>query len=215
MSTRFVLVRHGETPSSRERRFAGATDVPLTDHGREQAASLSGRMRGVHVDAMVCSPLIRCRQTAEAISSMTGHTPVIEPRIRELDFGSWENLTSDEVLERDRDGFMRWLADDAVATPGGESWAGLGTRVREWFEETAAAHEGGTILAVTHGGVIMWLSRYVAHAPYQAMLSFEIDPCSITIIGSRRALWRIRHLNDTTHLRDPLHEGPPPKPMPP
>lgn len=215
MTTRIVLVRHGETAANLQRRFAGRTDVELTESGRAQADALGERFRSVRVDALHVSPLRRCAQTAEPIVASTGLEPRVVPEIRELDFGDWEMLDLDEVRERDPDGFARWISDDAVPVPGGESWAQLGARVGEWWAEVAEQHEGQTVLGVTHGGVILWLARHVAHAPFEAMIAFEIDPSSITILQSRGPLWRIRVLNDTTHLRDPLAEGPPPVGMPP
>ena len=215
MSTKFLLVRHGETFSSRERRFAGSTDTELTDDGRAQAEALARRLRQVRVDVLYSSPLSRCRQTAEAITHVTGRKPTVDDRIRECHFGEWEDLTVTEIMDRRRDEFMHWLSDETVAPAGGESWAQVGERLRDWFEDAGRRYEDRTVLAITHGGPILWLARHVTHAPYQAMVAFEIDTCSITVIQSRRGLWRLRHLNDTSHIRDPLLEGPPPKPMPP
>lgn len=214
-TTRIILLRHGETEANRERRFAGSTDVELTSEGRTMAESAARRFRAVRIDALHVSPLLRCAQTAEEVSRVSGLKPRVVPEIRELDFGDWEMLSLEEVHERDAEGFTRWISDDAVPAPGGESWAELGARVGEWWAEVAERYEGRTVLAVTHGGVILWLARHVAQAPYQAMIAFEIDPCSITILQSRRGLWRIRSLNDTTHIRDPLLDGPPPTEMPP
>lgn len=215
MTTRIVLVRHGETAANRQRRFAGSTDLELTETGREQAEALGRRLREVRIDALHVSPLARCAQTAEPIVASTGLEPRVVPEIRELDFGDWEMLDLDEVRERDPDGFGRWISDEAVPVPGGESWVELGARVEEWWDQVARCYEDRTVLAVTHGGVILWLARRVVHAPREAMIAFEVDPSSVTILQSRGHLWRIRVLNDTTHLRDPLADGPPPVGLPP
>lgn len=215
MSTRFILVRHGETPASKERRFAGSTDVELTDAGREQAETLARRLRQVRIDAFHVSPLTRCLQTAEPVAEVTGRKPALTDELRECHFGEWEGLSAHEVRERYRSEFDAWISDDAVPPPSGESWQEVGARVGRWWRDAAERYEGRTVLAVTHGGPILWLARHVAHAPYSAMIAFEIDPCSVTLLQTRGPLWRIRLLNDTTHVRDPLLDGPPPEEMPP
>src|SRR5688572_19696591 len=119
MTTRVILVRHGETESSRERRFAGATDVALTDFGREQARVLAQRLRPARIDAIHVSPLLRCRQTAEAITEVTGRKAMVVDDLRECHFGDWENLTVAEVAERWPEALQMWAADEAHPPPGG------------------------------------------------------------------------------------------------
>lgn len=208
MSTRFILVRHGETTASIDGRFAGTTDVPLTDDGREQARALARRLRQVRIDAFFSSPLIRCVETSEPITESTGRKPTVAPEIRECDFGTWENLTGTEIRERFGDVFRAWIDDQSSAPHGGESWDDLGGRVGSWFVSTAERYEGRTVLAVTHGGPIMWLARHVAQGPSIGIFAFEIDPASVTVLRRRGPFWRIKLLNDTTHERDPLL-GPP------
>ena len=204
MSTRFILVRHGETPASIEGRFAGTTDVPLTDQGQEQVRALARRLRQVRVDAMFVSPLLRCVQTAEPITELTGRKPTLTAEIRECDFGSWENLTGTEIRDEYGDAFRSWIDDQSTAPHGGESWDDLGGRVGGWFTSASERYDGRTVLAVTHGGPIMWLSRHVAQGSSIGIFSFEIDPASVTVVQRRGPFWRIKLLNDTTHLRDPL-----------
>src|SRR5712691_5215445 len=135
MTTRFIFVRHGETQSSLERRFAGSTDVELTENGLEQAKAVARRLRPVRVDAIHVSPLRRCQQTAAAVTEVTGRKAEITQEIRECGFGEWENLTLAEVLEKWPGDMQNWIADESVAPPGGESWHSLGERVERWFGE--------------------------------------------------------------------------------
>src|SRR5947207_15225562 len=109
MTTRFILIRHGETPASLERRFAGSTDVELTDTGRTHAAALAQRLRQVRIDVIHTSPLRRCMQTAEPIAQVTGRKPVVMDEIRECNFGEWENLTLAEILESHSESMQLWL----------------------------------------------------------------------------------------------------------
>lgn len=207
MTTRIILVRHGETESSRERRFAGATDVDLNDTGREQAAALARRLRQVRIDAMHVSPLTRCRQTAEAVTEVTGRKATIVDDLRECHFGDWENLTLTEVVERWSEDLQRWAGDETIAPPGGECWADLGVRVAKWWDEATARYEGRTVLAVTHGGPILSLARHVTKAPREAMDAFLVETASVSVIQALDGRVRIRAWNDTSHLSDPLLDG--------
>jgi probable phosphoglycerate mutase len=211
MTTRIILVRHGETDSSKERRFAGATDVPLTGYGREQAAALARRLRAVRIDALHVSPLLRCRQTAEPITEVTGRKATVVEDLRECHFGDWENLTLTEVMERWQDELRLWAGDESVAPPGGECWADLGKRVGTWWEDVNAQYEGRTVLAVTHGGPILSLARLVTQAPRETMDAFLVETASLSLIQVAGGRVRIRAWNDTTHLADPLLDG---KPLP-
>lgn len=207
MTTRFILVRHGETLSSRERRFAGSTDVDLTDLGLEQASALAQRLRQVRIDAMFTSPLRRCVQTAEAVTSITGRKSDLTPDIRECHFGEWENLTLEEVMEGWADDFQRWVSDEQVPPPGGESWPQLGERVVRWFDAAAERYDGRTVLGVMHGGPIMWLARHVLQLPRETMSHFMIEPASVSVLQVNQGRIRVRAWNDTHHYTDPLHDA--------
>lgn len=207
MTTRFILIRHGETESSRERRFAGSTNVDLTDFGREQARALAQRLRPVRIDVIHSSPLGRCLQTAEPICEVTGRKPTVMEDLRECHFGDWENLTFAEVLEKWPDDLQRWAGDDSVPPTAGECWADLGERVGKWFDEAAERYEGRTVLAVTHGGPILSLARRVTGAPREAMDAFLVETGSVSVIQLSNSRVRIRAWNDTTHLTDPLLDG--------
>src|SRR4029450_4544486 len=107
MTTRLFLVRHGATTLSAEDRFAGATDIPLSDEGRSQAAALTERLRDDPIDAVYCSPMRRTLETASIIAQPHGLAPVSRPALREIDHGHWEGLTRQE-------GGARLTADSAT-----------------------------------------------------------------------------------------------------
>lgn len=205
MSTRVILVRHAETPGSVERRFTGATDVPLTDAGLEQAAALGRRLRDVQIEAIYVSPLGRCRQTAAAVTAVKDRPLVVEEDIRECHFGILENATLEEaVAEHGPEKMMEWFGGEDAAPPDGETWLEVGARVTGWLERAAAEHRDATILAVTHGGPVLRLTRHITGAPHTAMAVFDIDPASVTLFQQRTEMWRLRLFNDTSHLSDPL-----------
>src|SRR5258708_4393133 len=89
--TRFVVVRHGEASGNREMRYLGATDAPLTERGQAQARQLASALALYRPAALYTSPLLRARQTAEAVAAVLGLAGVADPRLREGDFGAWGN----------------------------------------------------------------------------------------------------------------------------
>ncbi len=214
MTTRFIMVRHAETPGSLERRFTGTTDVELTVDGHRQAKELADRLRPVRIDVMHVSPLTRCQQTAAPITEVTGRKPTIVPELREVGFGCIENMTIGEALEKFGDDLPQWFGGEDVCPPDGETWNQVGERLTKWFAEAAERYKDRTVLAVTHGGPILWLTRHLAEAPFRSMVVFEVDPASVTVFQSRSDTWRIRLFNDTTHLADPLMESVAPRRMP-
>jgi len=214
MTTRFILVRHAETPGSLERRFTGSTDVELTDDGRRQAEALAKRLRPVRIDVMHVSPLVRCRQTAEPITAVTGRKATIVPELREVAFGVIENMTIGEAVEAHGDKLATWFGGEDVCPPDGETWNAVGERLKTWFADAAERYKDRTVLAVTHGGPILWLTRYLVDAPFRSMIVFEVDPASVTVFQSRSNTWRIRSFNDRAHLGEPLMESAAPRRMP-
>jgi probable phosphoglycerate mutase len=209
------MVRHAETPGSLERRFTGTTDVELTAEGHRQAEELARRLRAVRIDAMHVSPLTRCRQTAAPITRMTGRKPTIVPELREIGFGCIENMTIEEAVAAfGGDKLATWFGNEDVCPPDGETWNRVGERLMSWFSEASERYTDRTVLAVTHGGPILWLTRHFAAAPFRSMVVFEVDPASVTVFQSRSGTWRIRTFNDTTHLADPLLETVAPRRMP-
>ena len=134
--TTFVLLRHGVTPLTAEKRFSGhgGTDPALTDEGRAQvtrAADLlaSGERLGhmgrhapfMEADAIVASPLARTRETAEIVADRLGLPVEFHPEVRECGFGDWDGLTFNEVEQRWSTELGEWLASPAYSPPGGES----------------------------------------------------------------------------------------------
>ncbi|GGM80422.1 alpha-ribazole phosphatase [Longimycelium tulufanense] len=149
--TNLVLVRHGETVWHAENRYAGRSDVALTRRGHEQAEHLGQWAKGADLAALWCSPLSRSRDTAAAVARTTGLEPRVDTRLREVDFGEGEGLTSGEMAERfprARAAFRR----DPVAyhLPGGEPPTEAVARALGCLLEIVTAHPDGRVLIVGH-----------------------------------------------------------------
>jgi probable phosphoglycerate mutase len=154
-TTRILVVRHGESEWNALGRWQGHADPPLSDRGEHQARSAGARLGTL--DAIVASDLQRAVTTAELIANELGVGPVtVDERLRERDAGEWTGLTRAEIDER----FPGYLTDGS-RPPGFESTASLFDRVYPCLVDHAARHPGGSVLAVTHAGVIYALERHL------------------------------------------------------
>ena len=135
--TTLLLVRHGETDWNAEGRLQGHTDRPLNDYGRRQAKELAERLAAEGADAIYASDLVRAKETAEIVGERLGLTVVVDPDLREKDWGTWEGLTGDERVHVELVG---------------ESTQEHRERVLRAVERIAERHPGQRVVVVTHGG---------------------------------------------------------------
>ncbi|MEU9983235.1 bifunctional RNase H/acid phosphatase [Streptomyces sp. NPDC050856] len=202
----FVLLRHGETALTPEKRFSGSGggDPELSAVGRRQAEAVAAALaaRGT-IQEIVSSPLLRCRQTAGAIAARLGLDVGIEDGLRETDFGAWEGLTFAEVRERHPEDLDAWLASPRAApTGGGESFAAVARRVAATRDRLTARHAGRTVLLVTHVTPIKTLVRLALGAPPESLFRMELSAASLSAVAYYRdGNASVRLLNDTSHLR--------------
>ncbi|MFE5486977.1 bifunctional RNase H/acid phosphatase [Streptomyces sp. NPDC056527] len=202
----FVLLRHGETALTPEKRFSGSggTDPELSAAGLRQAEAVAAALaaRGT-IQEIVSSPLKRCRQTAEAVAARLGLDARIEDGLRETDFGAWEGLTFAEVRERYADDLDAWLASPKAApTGGGESFATVARRVSATRDRLTAAYAGRTVLLVTHVTPIKTLVRLALGAPPESLFRMELSAASLSAVAYYAdGNASVRLLNDTSHLR--------------
>ncbi|MER7756597.1 bifunctional RNase H/acid phosphatase [Kitasatospora sp. NPDC097643] len=204
--TTFVLLRHGETPLTPQKRFSGSggTDPELSERGRWQAERAAEALaaRG-SIQAVVASPMRRTRQTAEIVAARLGLEVRYEDGLREVDFGAWEGLTFAEVQERHPDDLAAWLGS-AKAKPTGstESFTTLTHRAGVARDKILARYPGKTVLVVSHVSPIKTLVRLALGAPPDALYRMELSAaalCAVQYYADGNASLRL--LNDTSHLR--------------
>jgi probable phosphoglycerate mutase len=203
--TTLVLLRHGETALTPEKRFSGSGggDPELSRRGRVQADLVAAALaaRGT-VQAVVSSPLLRCRQTAQAAADRLGLEVRIEEGLRETDFGAFEGLTFAEAKERFPAELDAWLASADTAPPGGESFTAVARRVAAARDKLLARYAGRTVLVVSHVTPVKTLVRLALGAPPESLFRMELSAASFSAIqyyADGNASLRL--LNDTAHLR--------------
>ena len=199
--TTTLLLRHGQTPLSVEKRFSGTGDPALTELGQAQAAAAAARLAGAGADVVVTSPLRRARETAERVAEAAGLSLEIEDGLRETDFGDWEGYTFAEIQAKWPAELDAWLADPAVAPPYGESFEATARRVRQARDRVLAAYGGQTVVLVSHVTPIKTLLRFALDAPPSALYRMHLDLASLSEVqwfADGPAV--VRRLNDTGHL---------------
>ncbi|MBK7262792.1 MAG: histidine phosphatase family protein [Rubrivivax sp.] len=208
-STQFIFIRHGETDWNRQQRFQGQIDVPLNDIGLAQAGRLGQRLGAEPADVLVCSDLLRTRQTAAPLAEAWGAAPELLPGVREQSFGVLEGLDVPTIQQRYPDLWAEWCIHHAdFALPGGESIRQFHGRVLSAVRDLAARYMGLTVAVVTHGGVLDMLWRSAHQQPLDGLRRCEIPNTGINRLRWRNGLLLIDHWADAAHLQG-LPEQPP------
>jgi broad specificity phosphatase PhoE len=177
VATTIVLVRHGETDWNRDNRFQGHADPPLNDVGRQQARALAGELSSRPFVAAYTSPLRRAAETAAILGDALQLELHSDASLMEVDVGSWSGLTRADVEARFPLGYARWL-EYGHGWDDGETYDELGARVVSGLVRIGREHDGGDVLAVTHGGPIRSALAAAEGVP------FEEARRSIHVIGN-------------------------------
>lgn len=202
MNTRVFLVRHGATVLSAEDRFAGAVDVPLSDEGRAQARALGARIVSEPLAAAYASPMVRAVETARLIAAGRGIEPRVEPDIREIGHGRWEEKTRDEVKAAWPDEYARWSLDPFTFAPaGGETGLAVLARALPAFLGIVARHPGGTVLVVSHKATIrLLIGHFLGVELHGYRDKLEQSPCGLNILEVKEGgEARVVLYNDVSH----------------
>jgi broad specificity phosphatase PhoE/ribonuclease HI len=201
--TRLLLLRHGQTELSRQRRYSGRGNPELTETGRRQAADAARYLSGKGgIAAVVSSPLRRAHDTAKAAADALRLPVQVDDDLIETDFGDWEGLTFAEAAERHPDLHRRWLRDTSLSAPGGESFDDVADRVERVRDRIVADHGPGTVLVVSHVTPIKTLLQLALAAGPSVLHRLHLDLASLSIAefypdnGAS-----VRLVNDTSYLR--------------
>ncbi|MDL9937329.1 histidine phosphatase family protein [Gordonia sp. ABSL1-1] len=201
--TRLILLRHGQTELSVQRRYSGRGNPPLTDEGLRQARAAGARVAAEpDIAAVVSSPLARARTTAQQVADHAGLAVTEHPGLIETDFGDWEGLTFAEAAQRDPQLHPRWLGDVTVPAPGGESFAAVGERVAAVRDHLLAQYPGQTVVLVSHVTPIKLFLRDALGVGSELLFRLHLDLASVSIaefFGDGGSV--VRLVNDTAHLR--------------
>ncbi len=202
MHSRIFLVRHGATVLTAEDRFAGATEVELSDEGREQVRRLAARLAEEKIVAVYASPMGRTVETAEILAKP--HRLEVQTRdgLREISHGRWEQMTRKEVEKAFPEEAAAWEKDPYTFAPmGGESGLAVTARSLPVLMDIVREHAGEDILIVSHKATIrLLLSSLIGFDPRRYRDTLDQSPAALNIVDFRGGISaRLTLFNDTSH----------------
>lgn len=203
MTTELILIRHGETDWNRELRFQGQLDAPLNAVGHEQARRLALRLASEPVQHLVCSDLLRARQTALPTELQLDLHGLSDSGLREQSFGVVEGMRAGDIQAQHPDVWAQWVQFQAdYAIPGGESTRQFHARVMNAIRQLVAAHSRQTLVVVTHGGVLDMIYRTARALPLDGPRQSEIPNGGLNRVRIEGDVIDIVSWADTQHLAD-------------
>ena len=212
MTTRVYLVRHGATVLSAEDRFAGSSDVELSDEGRAQAGALAQRLATHPVKAFYASPYKRTVATATILAKPHSLELNLEPDVREIDHGRWEGLTRGDVESRYSEEYENWHEDPFTFAPeGGESGLAVTARALPVLRKIVERHPDECVVVVSHKATIrLLLASYLGIDARRYRDRLDLAPCSLNVVDFKDPVRaRLALYNDTSHYSEqPRRAGP-------
>ena len=202
MHSRIFLVRHGATVLTAEDRFAGATEVELSDEGREQVRRLALRLSGEKIVAVYASPMGRTVETAQILAEPHGLEIQTRDGLREISHGRWEQMTRKEVEAAFPEEADAWEKDPYTFAPvGGESGLAVTARALPVLMDIVREHKGEDVLIVSHKATIrLLLSSLLGFDPRRYRDTLDQSPAALNIVDFRNAASaRLTLFNDTSH----------------
>lgn len=202
MTTRILLVRHGATTLSAEDRFAGSTDVDLSNEGRGQAACLAERLAREPLSAVYASPMKRTVETASIIARPHDLLPELADGLREIAHGRWEGMRRSEVEDAFAAEYAAWDADPFTFAPeGGEAGLNVLARALPVIRDIVVKHSEETILVVSHKATIrLLISSLLGFDARGYRDRLDQHPCCLNILDFRdTARARLMLFNDVSH----------------
>lgn len=203
--TRLILLRHGQTPMSVDRRYSGSASNPsLTDFGRRQARAAAERLAlgDWDIRGIIASPQARALETAAYAAGELGLRILVDDDLRETDFGEWEGLTFGEAHARDADLHTRWLSEPDLPPPGGEAFRAVDERVTAARRRITEGFGPGTFLVVSHVTPVKSILRQGLGTGFELFTRLHLDLASLSVAEFYAdGPTSVTLVNDTAHLR--------------
>ncbi len=197
MAKTLTLIRHGSIDANERNLLVGATDSSLNQRGKIEAVNVAEMLQKRRFHCIYCSPLLRCRQTADEIASKLDLEPLIDDDLREIDFGDWEGKSIEHIKQNNPAALDRWVNDfSGFAIPGGDSVKAFQKRIDAFLTKILYAQDVRA-MAVTHGGVISAIICKLLKIRPEAYLAFKIKPACVVSF----------HIHDTAGVLTELNNS--------
>ena len=204
-TTRFCLVRHGETDWNAARRLQGYTDIPLNARGLAQANQMAKALKRAHFqfDVLYTSDLQRAKQTAQAIEHLYSVSAISHSLLKERHLGALQGLTTSEAPLLEPALWQAHLSRDIhQELRGGESILQFADRIKNALDHIKRQHSGKTILLVSHGGALDMMYRIASNQPLDAAKAVAVPNASLNWISHDGQSWKVDGWADTSHLEN-------------
>ncbi|HEX2995285.1 MAG TPA: histidine phosphatase family protein [Anaerolineales bacterium] len=208
MTTRLYLVRHGATELTQEDRFAGATNVHLSETGKGQAEHLARRLADDDITAIYASPLDRTMETAAILAKPHSLTPITNGGLREISHGHWEGLSRKEVEEQFHEEYMAWEADPFTFAPiDGESGISVLARALPVIRQIVVSHQDKNVIVVSHKATIrLILNSLLGFDERGYRDRLDQAPACLNVLDFKDEVHaRLMLFNDISHYADHPH----------
>lgn len=196
-----ILIRHGSTDWNIQYRFQGQSDIPLNEIGLQEANAISRRLKNENINTIYSSDLKRAQETAQIIARYHQDQIVLDPKLREIDFGDWEGLTYKDIQQRDPDRMAAWQSGKLnVSPPGGESLNQLDKRVKSCSDKIKLVQTDESIVVVSHGGPLRVMLCQALNLSPDRYWQFRLARASYSDLTGYSKGAILNTLNDTCHL---------------
>ena len=180
IKSRWYIVRHGQTDWNVAGKWQGQENIPLNDTGRTQAKEAAERLKDLHIDLIISSDLLRCRETAEIIAKELGTELIFDKNLRERNGGEAQGLTVEERIQKfGKEAYDSWTKTEHGRPPGGENWREVEDRLLAALAHHKSNHQHKNIAIITHGGPIRTLMRKWKNMPWEDRASYTIKNTDI------------------------------------
>jgi alpha-ribazole phosphatase len=204
------MVRHGQTAASRDNRFSGSADPPLTAAGEAMAQAFAHTYASMKWDAIYTSPMLRTRQTADPLCRLAGVQAIVEDGLKEVGYGDWEGLRQEDVKAQWPEAFEHWAHDVASrGTPGGETAFHVAARAMPVVEEIRSRYERGNVLIVSHKATLRIITCALLGLDvrlFRERIAHPVSAVTMFVVTSKTAQLTI--LGDRSHLTEELKNQP-------
>ncbi|MCP3939733.1 MAG: histidine phosphatase family protein [Actinomycetia bacterium] len=199
-----TLVRHGRTAANAAGVLQGRVDNPLDEVGEAQALAVGRSIGTESIDHVVCSPLLRARQTAQAITDRSGVDMVLDDRFVELDYGVYDSIPLSDLPA---DVWAQWIDDPGFTPPGGESLLDLRRRVWSALEDLTQVAVDSHVVVVCHTSPIKAAVQWALGADAELSWRMRLDTAAVCRVGFRGSRPVLTSFNDIGHLADVNPQG--------
>lgn len=189
------LIRHAE-PQNASGRCVGQSDLPLSEKGKKDTATLVERLKPIAPQRLISSDLLRCRALSDALAEATQTNVEVKSAWREVHFGAWENQTWDDIRAKDAERFEAWTKDFAtIAPPEGESFLKLQARIKAELD-ALAENDAKSVIVVTHAGAIRAALSIAIGLPLERAFSIQLNYGALVHLNRSDAQWTLQNLNN-------------------